>query len=85
MARTLAEVRQIGDVVFLYYLAPRRSRAMTSPTLAKLTPHDIRLAAATLYSSLEPCTRASRPVSCTELVPDLAPLACHTDEHLWEP
>ncbi len=37
--------------------------------LAKLTPHDIRLAAATLFSSLEPCsTRASRPLSCTELI-----------------
>jgi pyrimidine deaminase RibD-like protein len=37
--------------------------------LAKLAPHDTRLAAATLYSSLEPCsTRASRPASCTELI-----------------
>ena len=37
--------------------------------LAKLTPPDIRLAAATLYSSLEPCSsRASRPVSCIELI-----------------
>lgn len=90
--------------------------------LAKLT-HDIRLGAATLYSSLEPCsTRASRPLSCTELIlatpisrivfawrepnlfvdcqgtellraagrdvveiPDLAQLARHTNEHLWEP
>ncbi|MGH3775620.1 MAG: deaminase [Pseudonocardiaceae bacterium] len=37
--------------------------------LAKLTPDDSRLPAATLYSSLEPCsTRASRPRSCTELI-----------------
>ncbi|MGH3815715.1 MAG: deaminase, partial [Pseudonocardiaceae bacterium] len=37
--------------------------------LAKLTPGDSRLPAATLYSSLEPCsTRASRPRSCTELI-----------------
>ncbi|MEV8115757.1 deaminase [Streptomyces xiamenensis] len=35
--------------------------------LAKLAPDDPRLATATLYSSLEPCsTRASRPVSCTQ-------------------
>lgn len=37
--------------------------------LAKLTPHDYRLAGATLYSSLEPCsTRSSRPRSCTDLI-----------------
>ncbi len=36
--------------------------------LAKLTG-DVRLAGATLYSSLEPCTRrASRPRTCTELI-----------------
>jgi diaminohydroxyphosphoribosylaminopyrimidine deaminase/5-amino-6-(5-phosphoribosylamino)uracil reductase len=90
--------------------------------LGKLTPPDIRLAAATLYSSLEPCsTRVSRPFSCTELIlatpiprivfawrepdlfvdcqgtellrtagrdvveiPDLAHLARHSNEHLWE-
>lgn len=34
--------------------------------LAKLAPDDPRLAGATIYSSLEPCSaRASRPVSCT--------------------
>jgi riboflavin-specific deaminase-like protein len=34
--------------------------------LAKLTPSDPRLAGATIYSSLEPCSaRGSRPVSCT--------------------
>ena len=34
--------------------------------LAKLTPDDPRLAAATIYSTLEPCSqRASRPRSCT--------------------
>ncbi len=37
--------------------------------LAKLAADDARLAVATLYSSLEPCsTRASRPRSCTELI-----------------
>ncbi|MPZ66526.1 MAG: dCMP deaminase [Pseudonocardiaceae bacterium] len=37
--------------------------------LAKLAADDARLTAATLYSSLEPCsTRASRPRSCTELI-----------------
>jgi pyrimidine deaminase RibD-like protein len=37
--------------------------------LAKLMPHDYRLAGATLYSSLEPCSaRSSRPRSCTDLV-----------------
>ncbi|PZS38690.1 MAG: dCMP deaminase [Pseudonocardiales bacterium] len=37
--------------------------------LGKLAPNDRRLAGATLYSSLEPCsTRASRPRSCTELI-----------------
>lgn len=37
--------------------------------LGKLAPHDYRLAGATLYSSLEPCsTRASRQHSCTELI-----------------
>ena len=37
--------------------------------LAKITPDDSRLPAATLYSSLEPCsTRSSRPRSCTELI-----------------
>lgn len=36
-------------------------------TLAKLPAGDPRLAGATIYSSLEPCsTRASRPVSCTQ-------------------
>jgi riboflavin biosynthesis pyrimidine reductase/pyrimidine deaminase RibD-like protein len=35
--------------------------------LAKLAPHDPRLASATLYTSLEPCSpRASRPLSCTD-------------------
>ncbi|HEY7485284.1 MAG TPA: dCMP deaminase [Streptosporangiaceae bacterium] len=37
--------------------------------LSKLDPDDERLAGATLYSSLEPCTRrTSRPRSCTELI-----------------
>ncbi|MBO0652516.1 dCMP deaminase [Streptomyces triculaminicus] len=37
--------------------------------LAKLSPDDPRLAGATLYSSLEPCSvRASRPRACTHLV-----------------
>ena len=37
--------------------------------LAKLVPGDPRLAGATLYSSLEPCSqRKSRPRSCTELI-----------------
>jgi pyrimidine deaminase RibD-like protein len=37
--------------------------------LAKLDPADPRLPTATLYSSLEPCRfRASRPVSCAELI-----------------
>jgi diaminohydroxyphosphoribosylaminopyrimidine deaminase/5-amino-6-(5-phosphoribosylamino)uracil reductase len=39
--------------------------------LAKLPPHDPRLASATLYSTLEPCSsRASRPRPCTGLVLD---------------
>jgi diaminohydroxyphosphoribosylaminopyrimidine deaminase/5-amino-6-(5-phosphoribosylamino)uracil reductase len=39
--------------------------------LAKLPPGDPRLAHATLYSSLEPCSRrASRPRSCTRLILD---------------
>jgi diaminohydroxyphosphoribosylaminopyrimidine deaminase / 5-amino-6-(5-phosphoribosylamino)uracil reductase len=37
--------------------------------LAKLTDHDPRLAGATLYSTLEPCSqRASRPTPCAQLV-----------------
>lgn len=37
--------------------------------LRALAPDDPRLAAATLYTSLEPCsTRASRPRSCTDLI-----------------
>ncbi|MQA93882.1 MAG: dCMP deaminase [Streptosporangiales bacterium] len=39
--------------------------------LARLEAGDPRLATATLYSSLEPCsTRASRPRSCTRLILD---------------
>ena len=39
--------------------------------LAKLAPHDPRLAGATLYSSLEPCGRRSlRPRTCSQLVLD---------------
>jgi pyrimidine deaminase RibD-like protein len=37
--------------------------------MAKLTPGDPRLAGATIYTSLEPCSvRASRPLSCTALI-----------------
>jgi pyrimidine deaminase RibD-like protein len=37
--------------------------------LAKLDPADPRLAGATIYSSLEPCSdRRSHPVSCTQLI-----------------
>jgi len=37
--------------------------------LAKIGPGDPRLARATLYSTLEPCSqRKSRPRSCTELI-----------------
>ncbi|MGW5117529.1 deaminase [Streptomyces noursei] len=37
--------------------------------LAKLDPHDPRLANATLYSSLEPCgLRKSRPAPCARLI-----------------
>lgn len=37
--------------------------------LGKIDPTDPRLASATIYSSLEPCsTRASRPRSCTRLI-----------------
>ncbi|MGH9214318.1 MAG: deaminase [Acidimicrobiales bacterium] len=37
--------------------------------LAKLPSDDPRLATATIYSSLEPCSiRASRPRTCTELI-----------------
>jgi diaminohydroxyphosphoribosylaminopyrimidine deaminase/5-amino-6-(5-phosphoribosylamino)uracil reductase len=37
--------------------------------LAKITPDDSRLAGATIYSSLEPCSaRRSRPRSCTQLI-----------------
>ena len=37
--------------------------------LAKLAPNDPRLPHATIYSSLEPCSkRASRPRTCTELI-----------------
>ncbi|MEU0332085.1 dihydrofolate reductase family protein [Streptomyces sp. NPDC006193] len=37
--------------------------------LAKIDPADPRLPGATVYSSLEPCTRrASRPVPCAELI-----------------
>lgn len=39
--------------------------------LAKVDPPDPRLAGATMYSSLEPCsTRASRPHSCARLIID---------------
>jgi diaminohydroxyphosphoribosylaminopyrimidine deaminase / 5-amino-6-(5-phosphoribosylamino)uracil reductase len=37
--------------------------------LGKLSPDDPRLAGATIYSSLEPCTqRKSRPRTCTQLI-----------------
>ncbi|MEU1779245.1 deaminase [Streptomyces abikoensis] len=37
--------------------------------LAKLSPDDPRLAGATMYSTLEPCSeRRSRPTTCSELV-----------------
>jgi pyrimidine deaminase RibD-like protein len=37
--------------------------------LGKLSPDDPRLARATIYSSLEPCSvRLSRPLSCTDLI-----------------
>jgi diaminohydroxyphosphoribosylaminopyrimidine deaminase/5-amino-6-(5-phosphoribosylamino)uracil reductase len=37
--------------------------------LAKLDPADPRLAAATIYSTLEPCSqRKSRPKTCTQLI-----------------
>ncbi|GGS15201.1 hypothetical protein Snoj_82910 [Streptomyces nojiriensis] len=37
--------------------------------LAKLTADDPRLAGATLYSTLEPCSeRKSRPLTCTQLI-----------------
>jgi diaminohydroxyphosphoribosylaminopyrimidine deaminase/5-amino-6-(5-phosphoribosylamino)uracil reductase len=37
--------------------------------LSKLSPVDLRLAAATLYSTLEPCSqRRSRPRTCTQLI-----------------
>ncbi|MFI9105806.1 deaminase [Streptomyces fildesensis] len=37
--------------------------------LAKLSPDDLRLSEATLYSTLEPCSqRKSRPRTCTQLV-----------------
>lgn len=39
--------------------------------LAKLPPGDPRLSRATLYSTLEPCSRrASRPTSCAQLIID---------------
>lgn len=39
--------------------------------LQKVDPGDARLASATMYTSLEPCsTRASRPQSCTQLILD---------------
>ncbi|GII77818.1 hypothetical protein Sru01_28000 [Sphaerisporangium rufum] len=39
--------------------------------LAKITPADPRLATATIYTSLEPCTtRASRPRGCARLIID---------------
>ena len=37
--------------------------------LAKLSPGEARLAGATIYSTLEPCSqRMSRPLTCTELI-----------------
>ncbi|MCM3883850.1 dCMP deaminase [Frankia sp. R82] len=37
--------------------------------LAKIDPNDPRLALATIYSTLEPCSqRTSRPRSCTQLI-----------------
>ncbi|GAA2662831.1 hypothetical protein GCM10010400_22540 [Streptomyces aculeolatus] len=37
--------------------------------LAKLAPEDVRLGAAMIYSTLEPCAkRSSRPQTCTELI-----------------
>lgn len=39
--------------------------------LAKIAPDDARLATATVYTSLEPCThRASRPAPCARLILD---------------
>jgi diaminohydroxyphosphoribosylaminopyrimidine deaminase/5-amino-6-(5-phosphoribosylamino)uracil reductase len=37
--------------------------------LAKVSPDDSRLASATMYSTLEPCSkRSSHPVTCTQLI-----------------
>lgn len=37
--------------------------------LAKLAPNDPRLSSATIYSTLEPCTkRRSHPIPCTQLI-----------------
>jgi diaminohydroxyphosphoribosylaminopyrimidine deaminase/5-amino-6-(5-phosphoribosylamino)uracil reductase len=37
--------------------------------LAKVSPDDPRLASATMYSTLEPCSkRSSHPVTCTQLI-----------------
>lgn len=37
--------------------------------LGKLSPGDARLAGATIYSTLEPCSeRKSRPLTCTQLI-----------------
>lgn len=37
--------------------------------LAKVSPDDPRLASATMYSTLEPCTkRSSHPITCTQLI-----------------
>ena len=39
--------------------------------LTKLDPDDLRLATATIYSTLEPCSqRTSRPRTCTQLILD---------------
>lgn len=59
-----------GDVVATGYSRERDPRDHAEETaLAKVATGDLRLAEATLYSSLEPCsTRASRPRSCTEFI-----------------
>jgi diaminohydroxyphosphoribosylaminopyrimidine deaminase/5-amino-6-(5-phosphoribosylamino)uracil reductase len=60
-----------GEIAFGYSREVDDTAHAEESALAKLVPDDPRLATATIYSTLEPCSqRTSRPQTCTQLILD---------------
>jgi diaminohydroxyphosphoribosylaminopyrimidine deaminase/5-amino-6-(5-phosphoribosylamino)uracil reductase len=58
-----------AEVAFGYSRETDSAVHAEESALAKVTPDDLRLTKATLYSTLEPCSqRKSRPQTCTQLI-----------------